>query len=85
MFRKASTLRRAGDQSVVKYPILIFWSDEDGEYVAKAPDLEGCTSTGETPEEATREIQIARHLWLEVARESGYLISSRQPTLARAS
>ncbi len=72
---------------MIEYPILIYWSDEDDEYVAKAPDLWGCTATGETPEEAAREIQIAMRLWLDSAREHDDPIPapSRQPTLARAS
>ena len=70
-----------------EYPVLISWSDEDGEYVATAPDLRGCTATGATPEEAAREIQIAMQLWLDVAREYNDPIPapSRHPTLAKAS
>jgi predicted RNase H-like HicB family nuclease len=50
------------------YAINIFWSDEDGEYIAIVPDLRGCSASGATPEEALREIQIAKGLWLESAR-----------------
>jgi predicted RNase H-like HicB family nuclease len=72
---------------MVKYPILIFWSDEDGEYVARVPDLEGCTATGETIKAAAQEIQIAMELWLDVARESGFPIPipTYQPILTEAS
>ena len=72
---------------MIAYPVLIFWSDEDGEYVAKVPDLEGCTATGESIEEAAHEIQIAMDLWLDTARDNGYPIPvpSRHPTLAKAS
>ena len=54
------------------YAINIFWSDEDGEYIAIVPDLRGCSASGATPEEALREVQIAKKLWLEVARERDY-------------
>lgn len=53
------------------YPIVIFWSDEDGEWIADVPDLRGCSASGETPEEAVREGMIARALWLESARAHG--------------
>ena len=56
------------------YAINIFWSDEDGGYVAIVPDLRGCSASGITPEEALREVQIAKDLWLEVAHERGYEI-----------
>jgi predicted RNase H-like HicB family nuclease len=53
------------------YHINIFYSDEDGGYIADIPDLPNCSAFGETPEEALRELQIAKSLWLSVARESG--------------
>lgn len=54
--------------------INLFWSEEDGQWIADIPDLKGCSASGETPEEAAREIQIAKELWLESAREHGDLI-----------
>lgn len=51
-----------------EYAIMIFWSDEDGEYIATVPDLRGCSASGSTPEEALREVQVAKALWLESAR-----------------
>ena len=56
------------------YPTIVYWSDEDREYVARVPLLEGCTATGETAEEALREVHIAERLWLEVARENNIAI-----------
>jgi predicted RNase H-like HicB family nuclease len=56
------------------YHINLFWSDEDGQWIADVPDLKGCSASGDTPEEAAREIQIAKDLWLESAREHGHPI-----------
>jgi predicted RNase H-like HicB family nuclease len=53
------------------YHINVFYSDEDECYVADVPDLEGCSAFGDSPEEALREVLVARRLWLEVAREFG--------------
>jgi predicted RNase H-like HicB family nuclease len=53
------------------YPIVIFWSDEDDAYIADVPDLRSCSAWGDTPEEALREVLVAREAWLEVARERG--------------
>ena len=64
------------------YPLLIFWSEEDGEYVAVVPDLKGCSATGATVEDAAREAQTAKRLWLEAARDNGYPIPS--PTVRPA-
>ena len=56
------------------YHINVFWSDEDSAYIADIPDLEFCSAFGATPEEAVRELAIAKALWLEVARETGRAI-----------
>ena len=53
------------------YHINIFWSDEDGSYVADIPDLAFCSAFGDTPEEALAEVEKAREAWLETAREQG--------------
>ena len=56
------------------YHINIFYSEDDGEYIADIPDLKPCSASGTTPEEALREVLIAKELWLEVAKEEGYPI-----------
>ena len=53
------------------YHINIFYSDDDDGYIADIPDLEACSAFGQTPDEALREVQQAKKLWLEVARAEG--------------
>lgn len=53
------------------YFISIFYSEEDSGYIADIPDLRFCSAFGETPEEALREVQIAKTVWLETAKASG--------------
>jgi len=53
------------------YHINLFWSDEDGSYVADIPDLAPCTAFGATPEEALAEVLVAKSAWLDAARERG--------------
>lgn len=53
------------------YHINIFYSEEDGGYIADIPDLQHCSAFGETAEEALREVQEARRLWLEAATAEG--------------
>jgi len=53
------------------YHINIFYSQEDGEYIADIPDLKYCSASGATPEEALREVLIAKSLWLEAAQKNG--------------
>jgi predicted RNase H-like HicB family nuclease len=56
---------------VKDYHINIFWSDEDGGYIADIPDLEACSAFGTTPAEALAEVQRAKAAWLEAARAEG--------------
>jgi len=59
------------DRDKDNYPIVVFWSPTDGEFIADVPDLAYCSASGATPEEAVREVLIARNLWLESARADG--------------
>ncbi len=42
------------------YHINIFYSEEDEGYIADIPDLKFCSAFGGTPEEALKELQIAK-------------------------
>jgi len=53
------------------YHINIFYSEEDGGYIADIPDLDSCSAFGRTPEEALAQVLQAKEAWLEVARETG--------------
>jgi predicted RNase H-like HicB family nuclease len=53
------------------YAINVFWSDEDGTWVANVPDLKSCSAFGETPEQALAEVRIAVEAWLAAARNAG--------------
>lgn len=46
-------------------------SDEDGGgYLATLPDLPGCMSDGETPDEASANVQDAIKAWLATAEQA---------------
>lgn len=53
------------------YDINIFYSEEDGGYIADISDLEACSAFGQTPATALAELQIAKETWLKAARASG--------------
>jgi predicted RNase H-like HicB family nuclease len=56
---------------VKDYHINIFWSDEDGGYIADIPDLGACSAFGASAAEALAEVERARAAWLEAARAEG--------------
>jgi predicted RNase H-like HicB family nuclease len=51
------------------YHINVFYSEDDTGYIADIPDLKSCSAFGETPEEAVREVQVAKTAWLAAARK----------------
>jgi predicted RNase H-like HicB family nuclease len=56
---------------VKDYHINVFYSEEDEGYIADIPDLKHCSAFGTTPEEAVREVLMAKSAWLEAARSAG--------------
>jgi predicted RNase H-like HicB family nuclease len=56
------------------YHINVFYSEKDKCYVADIPDLKYCTAFGDTPQEALREVMIAKKIWLQTAKEEGMKI-----------
>jgi predicted RNase H-like HicB family nuclease len=54
-----------------KYEIILYWSNEDGVFVAEVPELPGCTAHGNSLEEAVKNVQDSMKLWIEVAMEFG--------------
>jgi len=62
-----------------RYPIIVFWSDEDNMWVADAPDLKSCSGLGETAEQAVVELETAIDAWIDCARRAGYPIPPPSP------
>ena len=52
-----------------KYHINVFFSANDGCWVADVPDLRFCSAFGDTAEQALREVQRAMTAWLKAAKE----------------
>ncbi|MDD1686183.1 type II toxin-antitoxin system HicB family antitoxin [Methanoregula sp.] len=61
-----------------KYTIEIFYSEEDGGYIAVVPELAGCSAFGDSEEAALREVKVAMDLWLDTARSEGRPIPQPQ-------
>lgn len=54
-----------------KYEVNIYWSCEDGVFVAEVPELPGCMAHGNTKAEALANADEAAQLWLDTAAEFG--------------
>ena len=58
------------------YHINVFFSDEDEGYIADIPDLEACSAFGRAPQEALKQVEIAKKAWLAAAKASRRKIPS---------
>jgi predicted RNase H-like HicB family nuclease len=56
---------------MIKYEIIIYWSDEDGAFIAEVPELPGCAADGATYQEALANVEVVIQEWIETAQEVG--------------
>jgi len=69
---------------VTAYPIEVYWSDEDGAWIADVPDLPYCSAHGPSPHEAVAEVENAIAAWLAAAKATGRAIPEPSVRAARA-
>ncbi|HEV3202625.1 MAG TPA: type II toxin-antitoxin system HicB family antitoxin [Bryobacteraceae bacterium] len=62
---------QAGRQSMIKYEVIIYWSEQDAAFIAEVPELPGCAAHGPTQEDALSNALDAIRLWIDTAKEFG--------------
>lgn len=56
---------------LIKYELIIYWSNEDDCFVVEVPELPGCFADGKTYSEAVANAEIIIQEWIETAQELG--------------
>ena len=56
---------------MVRYEVIIYWSDEDQVFIAEVPELAGCMADGQTYQEALKNAEVVIDEWIETAKELG--------------
>jgi predicted RNase H-like HicB family nuclease len=56
---------------MMKYELIIYWSEGDNSFIVEVPELPGCAADGETYIEALQNVQIVMQEWIETAQELG--------------
>ena len=69
---------------MLKYEVIIYWSQEDGAFIAAAPELPGCAADGRTYQEALANVEVIIQEWIETAKELGRPIPSPKGRLVFA-
>jgi predicted RNase H-like HicB family nuclease len=56
---------------LIKYELIIYWSNEDDCFIVEVPELPGCFADGKTYTEAVNNVEIVIQEWIETAKELG--------------
>ncbi len=56
---------------MIRYELIIYWSDEDDAFIVEVPELAGCMADGSTYQEALANVEVVIGEWIETARELG--------------
>lgn len=56
---------------MIRYKVIIYWSNEDGAFIAEVPELPGCAADGATYQEALANVEVVVQEWIDTARELG--------------
>ena len=56
---------------MVRYEVIIYWSEEDRAFIVEVPELPGCLADGTTYQEALANAEVIIQEWIETARELG--------------
>ena len=67
-----------------RYEVIIYWSEDDGRYIAEVPELPGCMADGETRMEVLNNVETIISEWLETANLEGREIPVPKGKLAYA-
>jgi antitoxin HicB len=59
-----------------KYPLALFWSEEDQEWVVTCNAFPGLSALGETQEKALKAAKVALRLFIETYEDKGYTLPS---------
>ncbi|MBW4434749.1 MAG: type II toxin-antitoxin system HicB family antitoxin [Pelatocladus maniniholoensis HA4357-MV3] len=69
---------------MLRYEIIIYWSEEDQAFIAEVPELPGCAADGETYQEALQNVEIIMQEWIETAQQLGRSIPEPRRRLISA-
>jgi predicted RNase H-like HicB family nuclease len=70
--------------TMIKYEVILYWSEEDQAFIAEVPELPGCMADGETYQKALANVEVVAKEWIETAREMGRKIPEPKGKLVYA-
>ena len=56
---------------MIRYEVIIYWSEEDQAFIAEVPELPMCAADGKTYQKALSNVEVIIQEWIETAKEEG--------------
>ncbi len=56
---------------MIRYEMIVYWSEEDRAFIVEVPELPGCMADGPTYQSAIANAEQIVQEWLDTARELG--------------
>ena len=56
---------------MMRYEMIVYWSQEDHAYIVEVPELPGCMADGPTYQKAVSNAEVVIGEWIETAKELG--------------
>ena len=69
---------------LIKYELIIYWSESDESFIVEVPELPGCMADGQTYIEAVTNVETVIQEWIEIAQELGRTIPTPKGRLLYA-
>ena len=56
---------------MLKYEIIVYWSEADQAFIAEVPELPGCAADGTSYQQAVANAEVVMQEWIRTAKELG--------------
>jgi predicted RNase H-like HicB family nuclease len=56
---------------IIRYEMILYWSEVDQSFIAEVPELPGCAADGATYQEAVQNAETIIQEWIETAKDLG--------------
>jgi predicted RNase H-like HicB family nuclease len=56
---------------MIRYEVILYWSEEDNAFIAEVPELPGCMADGATYQGALANVEVMIREWITTAQELG--------------
>jgi predicted RNase H-like HicB family nuclease len=69
---------------MIRYEVILYWSEEDNAFIAEVPELPGCMADGATYQGALANVEVMIREWITTAQELGRSIPAPRGRLVYA-